>query len=544
MGSSKLYSKNFNTRVTPQSQKIPGSTQVPNSAGGFSWSVDDWERLNRFLILGTEGGSYYASERKLTVENAESVLRAIKNDGKRAVDAIVQVSDSGRAPKNTPALFALAMAGGLGDADTRRYALQSLPKVARIGTHLFQFAEALQGFRGWGRGARRAIANWYESKTPEQLAHQLVKYPQREGWSHGDLLRLSHASAPTASHRVLYDWATPGKGFDGKELKDLLEFPGLSLLIGQELLKEARSIEEVAELVSEYRLPREAIQSANTEWLNSVEVWDALLRQGMPMEAMIRNLGVMTARGLLKPLSDASKLVVGALSDQERITKSRLHPIKILTALLTYQAGHGNLGKLSWTPNQRIVDALDKAFYMAFGNVESTGKRIMLALDVSGSMDGGTVAGVQGLTPRVAAAAMALVTANREPNHVITAFQTRMIPLNVSPRQRLDDVLRATARLPFGGTDCAQPMLYALSNGLKVDTFVILTDSETWAGSMHPSQALRKYREKTGIPAKLVVVGMVSNGFTIADPNDSGMLDVVGFDTATPQLISEFSKGL
>ncbi|HEV3051923.1 MAG TPA: hypothetical protein VGX50_16565, partial [Longimicrobium sp.] len=65
---------------------------------------------------------------------------------------------------------------------------------------------------------------------------------------------------------------------------------------------------------------------------------------------------------------------------------------------------------------------------------------------------------------------------------------------------------------------------------------------ETWAGSIHPAQALRKYRERTGIPAKLVVVGMASNGFTIADPNDAGMLDVVGFDAAAPQLIADFAR--
>ena len=44
-----------------------------------------------------------------------------------------------------------------------------------------------------------------------------------------------------------------------------------------------------------------------------------------------------------------------------------------------------------------------------------------------------------------------------------------------------------------------------------------------------------------GIGAKLVVIGMVSNGFTIADPNDAGMLDVVGFDTATPSVIADFA---
>jgi 60 kDa SS-A/Ro ribonucleoprotein len=114
--------------------------------------------------------------------------------------------------------------------------------------------------------------------------------------------------------------------------------------------------------------------------------------------------------------------------------------------------------------------------------------------------------------------------------------------LSFSPRERLDDVVRRTSRLTFGRTDCALPMLEAMKRGWSVDVFVVYTDNETWAGKIHPSQALQQYREKTGIPARLVVVGMASNGFSIADPMDGGMLDVVGFDTATPRLIAEFVR--
>ena len=110
-------------------------------------------------------------------------------------------------------------------------------------------------------------------------------------------------------------------------------------------------------------------------------------------------------------------------------------------------------------------------------------------------------------------------------------------------RQRLDDVIKTVTGLPFGGTDCALPMLFALEREREIDTFVIYTDSETWAGDVQPSQALQDYRRATGIAARVVVVGMVSNGFSIADPGDAGMLDVVGFDTATPQLIADFARG-
>ena len=159
--------------------------------------MNDWVRLDRFLILGSEGGSYYATEKALTKENAEAVLRCINSDGARTVARIAEISDSGRAPKNDPAIFALAMCAGLGDARTKAVALDVLPKVARIGTHLFHFAQAVQGFRGWGRGLRTAIGKWYLDRKPENLAMQLAKYQQRDGWSHRDLLRLSHPKKPS-----------------------------------------------------------------------------------------------------------------------------------------------------------------------------------------------------------------------------------------------------------------------------------------------------------------------------------------------------------
>src|SRR3954464_11791037 len=149
-------SKWFNLKETPQSQPIPGTAQVRNDNAGYVWAVDDWARLDRFLILGSEGGSYYASERTLTRESAEAVVRCIAADGPKTVREIVAVSTEGRAPKNDPAIFALAMAAGLGDEATKRLALESLPAVCRTGTHLFQFAQFVESFRGWGRSLRRA----------------------------------------------------------------------------------------------------------------------------------------------------------------------------------------------------------------------------------------------------------------------------------------------------------------------------------------------------------------------------------------------------
>jgi 60 kDa SS-A/Ro ribonucleoprotein len=546
------YALHLDSTNTPQEELIPGSAQVANSAGGFAWPVDDWTRLDRFLILGCEGGSYYATERKLTIESAQAVLRCADADAARTVERVATVSESGRAPKNEPAIFALALLAG--HAKAKEPALAALPRVCRIGTHLFQFAEAVQTFRGWGRGLRRAVGQWYLGKDARDLAYQVTKYQSREGWSHRDLLRLAHPRAEGTLQDVLH-WAVkgwPGVGDEPHPQPELLP------IWAMEKAKAASTQGEIVRLIRDFRLVRECIP---TQWLDAPEVWEALL-EGMPLTALVRNLATMTRVGLLTATSQATRTVVGMLGDAERLKKSRVHPVAVLAALLTYRSGQGVRSKHTWKPVTRLVDVLDRAFYLSFGNVAPTGKRWLLALDVSGSMGTGVVAGVPGLTPRIASSALALVTAAVEPSHRFVAFTSDgwrnaasgkgqwasmgyhngITELAISPRQRLDDVCKQVASLPMGGTDCALPMLYAAQKNLEVDVFVVLTDNETWAGDIHPSQALRQYRRKTGIAAKLVVVGMVANGFTIADPDDAGMLDVVGFDTATPQLMSDFAQ--
>ena len=97
----KYLSKWFNLKKTPQSAPIPGTSQVRNDNAGYVWAVDDWTRLDRFLILGSEGGSYYASERKLTRDNAEAVLRCIAADGARVVARIVASRTRAARPRTT-----------------------------------------------------------------------------------------------------------------------------------------------------------------------------------------------------------------------------------------------------------------------------------------------------------------------------------------------------------------------------------------------------------------------------------------------------------
>jgi 60 kDa SS-A/Ro ribonucleoprotein len=519
------------TLGTLQMQPQAAKDQVKNSAGGYVYAIDPWTRVDRFLILGSEGGTYYAAEHTLTHENAKNIADRIRENGLRVVERIVEISTQGRAPKQDPAIFALAMCAGWGDEPTRALALgRGLQAVCRTGGHLLQFASYVEQFRGWGRGLRRAIGDWYDAKPVDALAYQVLKYQNRHGWTHRDLLRVAHPRNVDEKRNAVYRWIAQKS--DGDEVRLVAAFEQAKRMLDVDA-------ETMAAFVREHELPREAIPS---EWLREPAVWEALLRH-LPMTALLRNLATMTRIGLLTPASAATRLVIERLGDTDRIGKARIHPVNVLTALVTYESGHGLRGDATWKPVASIVEALDAAFYLAFGNVQPSNGPTLLGLDVSGSMGAGYVAGVLGLTPRMASAALALVHARVDAQCEIMAFSGRFMPLNVRKNETLKRLVERTQALPFERTDCALPMLYAIENRLAVETFVVLTDNETWAGVIHPDEALRRYRQVSGINAKLAVVGMTSTNFSIADPNDAGMLDVVGFDTATPNLIADFVRG-
>jgi 60 kDa SS-A/Ro ribonucleoprotein len=539
----------INTRQTPQSERAD-PRQMRNNAGGFSFTLTPLQRLRRFLVLGTDGGTYYVNERELTRDIAQVVVQLAKTEPRTLVDEIVQVSLGGNAPRQSATIFALAIAASVPEKpEDRAYALSRLRDVARTSTHFFMFLKYVGQFRGMGRALKRAVGNWYLTQPVDRLAYQVVKYRNREGWTHRDALRVAHPyPVDDEAKRALFDWITH---------PDRVTFSRESILAARTPLIEGftaaqnASSAELPGIVRKYKLTWEMLPD---HALNEPDVWRALLDVGVPMTALVRQLPRLTKLGLLDPLRRDSRLtqVTEQLTDAERLRQARVHPLRMLLAHRTYASGQGVEGKMKWTPVAQVVDALDLGFTRSFGAVEPTGKRLMLALDVSGSMSGNRIARTN-VSARDASAAMALVTAATERDYVIVGFtatggrwsnDSALTPLSISPSQRLGDAIRVVSGLPFGGTDCALPMIYAMEQQLEVDTFVIYTDNETWAGRIHPHQALRQYRERVNPQARLVVVGMTSTGFSIADPSDPGQLDVVGFDTSTPQLISDFTRGV
>lgn len=498
--------------------------QKKNSAGGYSFKLDDFARLRRFLILGSDSNTFYATKQKLTQENVKSLDKALGKDYVRAIDTIVDINVQGLAPKVDSQIFALAYASVNGKKDVRKYALSHLTKVCRTGTHLFMFLQYRKQLGGkWGTLMREAVKAWYNQPV-DKVALQVVKYRNREGWTHLDALRLSHPTPASEVQDAIFKFAKDGT----------VSSAAPAIIHDHFRMSHATSNNDVIDIIKEVPgIPRESIP---TQYLKDPLVWESML-PGMPMTAMIRNIRNMAKYGVFNNKKNVD-IVCDKLTSEDLIRKARVHPIHILLALGAYKPFNGSADH---PVNMKIVGALDEAFHLAFHNAEPTGKRILIGLDVSSSMDWGEVA--TGITPCVASSAMCLVTAATE-NCEIYGFTTSFRRMKFNRGYSIEQAIRETKSMSFGGTDCSLPMEYARKYKKKVDAFIIYTDSETWAGRIHPFQSLKKYRAETGINAKLIVVGMVSNGFTIADPSDPGMLDVVGFDASAPVLMNNFIKGL
>lgn len=554
--------KNLLAAVAPkrrsQTQKLD-ERQVLNNAGGFVYALGDEGRLTRFLVLGTEGGTLYAGERAHTVQATDFVRELVLRDASLALRVTLDVVRGNRAPKSDPALLVLALiAKTAPNVADRKAAWNALPEVVRTGTMLLHFLAFADSLGGWGRLTRRGVANVYETLPVEKLALWAVKYKARDGWAQADALRLSHPKTNDAGRNAVLRFmvkgtldpevlsgaplpneTVPSAGSLGEAVIREFPAPALRVIEGHLLAAAATNDADAARLMRDYGLPIEAVPTP----LRGAETYRAALDTN-GLTWLLRNLGNLSRVGVLSANNrDVVAQVIERITDAEALKRGRIHPLDALKARLVYAQGRGVKGKGEWLPVPRVVDALEEAFYTAFGLVQPAGTRHLLALDVSGSMTAGQVGGVPGLTPNMAAAAMSMLALRTEQDAQIMGFATQFRALGITPRDTLEAAMKKANSSSFGATDCAQPMLWAAQHRQQIDTFVIYTDNETWAGRVHPTQALDQYRQQMGIPARLIVVGLTATRFSIADPQRADMLDVVGFDTAAPSIMSAFARG-
>lgn len=532
-----LRTVNLRNPSTPQTERAD-NRQKRNNAGGYSFVANDATRFRRFLITGTNGGTYYVSEKKLTKDAVKFVVDYIADNGVAAVNEAVKVSDQALAPSNNQALFVIAVALNSDDADTKRAAKEAVIKVARTGTHLFTLCEYLKNTGGWGSAKTKAIAAWYTTRDDEALSYQVAKYRQRDGWTHRDVLRLAH---PKGISKDISRFILNGEVTETAPVI-LRDFERLSTVASAD---EAVEAIRDAEVVAWEFLP--------TGVLKDKKVWRELADGGhLPLGAMIRNISRLGKNGAFEDNFHEGKLqvisgdeftdiVVNALTNEKKIKRSRIHPMDFLKTIAVI--GDGSEG----VPHE-VITALHTGYEMSFVNVKDIDASALIGMDVSGSMSslvndprgGWAWWGDQGgLSCAKAGASLIQVIMEAMRKTRVMAFSHRFLELPITKQMSLNEVHRKVQGLNFGSTDCALPMQYALKKGLEVDAFFVITDNETWYGDQHPFEALKEYRNKVNPKARLFVIALSGTEFTIADPDDPLSYDIAGFDSSMMKIVEE-----
>ena len=540
--------------ATPQRRPLAGRSQVRNAAGGYVFAKDLWTQVEDFLIVGTTGGTYYVGADRLTMANVEVLDRAIAADGPRVVALITEISTAqpATAPKPRPCLFALAAAAAKGDPQTVQAVKAAFPRVVRTTDHLATFFGYWKNLAGkptlgksgsspvTGRAMRTTLASWFTAGDVHDVAFRALKArqratPQGEAMTLRDVIRIAHPAGSSPEHATLIGWLA-GRVSDDQARATLADVD--NFLVAQAVTSAAQAVA----VIRERHVPWEFLPSGV---LSEPEIWSELI-DTIGLTALIRNLARMTRIGTIAPFAEATRRVTARLTDGGALARARIHPMDAYLALKVYQSGqarHPGARPTSFSPVPAVVDALETAHELSFGNVAPSGRRILVAVDSSGSMTGHQVAanGTRLGSAYEVASTVAVMLARIEGAglHVIDV-DTSVHASRVTPRASLREI--AGWRPSGGGTDLSLPFSWAAGERLSVDGILVLTDNETWAGRQHPAEALAAYRKVVNPAVRVVVVSLTPVGYSIADHGDEGVLAVAGLDASLPKLISGFIR--
>jgi 60 kDa SS-A/Ro ribonucleoprotein len=512
------YYDQFVRRQAILSAPVPSTLMLSmqESLPSSQSASDPWKQLKRFLILGSENGTYDVARQELTPACAPSLVTCLREDGTRAIEAIIEESRLARAPAVRPALFALALASSprFADAVTNRAALDAMPSLARTGEQLFQFVHYASAFRGWGRGLRAAVAGWYINRPVGELERLLLKYPSGYGWSHADLIRLAHPETSSLSRNTLFRWLAQ------KETAGLSEH-GLWQADACERLKSTQDEAEAARLVRDFRLAPAMVPA---QFEQSATVWGALV-ESMSYDSLLGSLAAMARAGLIPDGGVLSAEAARRIADPTRVGRSGLHPVAMLLAQTDCERCNTAAA---------VLEALKSAFRLAIRNVNATGRRLYVAVDDSEQMHASVCSGTQELTASRAAEAMAGIAEAVEAGATVMRFGNAVQVMSAAAHRMVE-----TSGNCAGSHDVSTVFRDALNRDIAADAFIVYTSSPVRIDS----HALEQYRERSGIAARLIAVAMSAAPGTIVAADDPLQLNIGGFDASVPEVIAAFLHG-
>ncbi|XP_029829834.2 60 kDa SS-A/Ro ribonucleoprotein [Ixodes scapularis] len=532
-------------------------------------------RLRRFLYTGLEGNRYQPGRRDFSAESVQSVPSLLAD--KRGVEVVKEVLCFAKGEPKTlcpdALAYVLALCAASDDAATKTAAYRAFKEVCSSPTQLFavtRFLESVSQGTGWGRAHRNAVAAWYTRRKPRELAAQVTKVVCRHRWTHQDVIRLAHVRPPASNLGVSLVLRYLTKGFQAAEeylaeerAKGVVNPEAaevLAYLRGVHEVKRTSDEQTAARLVEMHDL---ALEHVPTHFLKSKEMWVCLVPR-LPLRLLLEQLPRLARGGLLRGGCLVRPLLERLQSDNSLADSGcPLGPLETYALGRCLEGCSSAPGAGPSTQHSRggahtggkrghrhhrsqLEDVLASLHVSSFKTLPTTGKRYLVAVDVRSPMAHGRTVGLGALTPAEASGLLLQALARAETGVTALAFSARgLVDMEINNKMTLSDISRRMRETPMGPVNVSLPLRWAREQKRPFDLFLVCTDNQTQAWDVHPAEALKEYREALNLPqAQLVTCAMCSHGFSLAPPDEFGMLDIAGFDTNVLRIIQDFASGL
>ncbi|OAD61808.1 60 kDa SS-A/Ro ribonucleoprotein [Eufriesea mexicana] len=538
-------------------------------------SNDPIVRLAQFLYVGKEYPDYQPGNwfvhNYFLAKNVPSIEELAENAEKQLlpIEIIVKAFESNLIPNPETLIFATAVCCRQMKSESLRHAAYAvLNKICVSPQHFIlfiKFASQISKQReldangssrhGWGHGLRKAVNNWYFSKTPMELAKCVTRYKGRYGWKHKDIIKLSHPIPNNPGGEMVLKYIIHGlKGMKKSCTEDPMLTEILEYIEHVEDFKHCTDEVQAARLLEMYKLTLDHVPG---HLLKSKEVWDALI-PSMNLIMLLTNLQRIHNLKLLKPFSPTVSKIIDKITNEDNIVQDKVHPALVLVTIRDYE----NSGKpLTYEkrkikeqldkplptpskPNSKIIDALYKMLNISFLHIQPTGLRYMVTINMNKTMVETHTWRSGNMTGAEAGCIIALALLHSEKNVTIATFKNSGIHIVNFEKTSFGQAMRELKQMPTGHVNLNKPMSWAAHENNKYDVFINVVD-QIFEKFDTSEEALQAYKAKLQLTnTKLINCAVCSSSTYRKQKSNKSILTINGFDASVPVVIQAFAKSL
>lgn len=414
-----------------------------NEAGGMAYRRDRFELMAQLAITGCLNGVFYASAKT----QLDELLKACAQVDAAFIAKVAIYARKHGYMKDTPAVLLAVLS--VRDSRLFRETFNDVIDNARMLRSFVQVMRSgMVGRKSLGSAPKQMVQQWIAARDPEALFRDSVG----QSPSMADVIRMVHPRPKSDQQAAVFAYLT---GRAGK--RDLLPPLAKQYLA----FKEGKSA----------KLPGVPFQMLTALNLSSHDWKRIAMNAKWQMTRM--NLNTFERHGLFESAKLTTQ-VARRLANPALVSRAKVFPYQLMVAAKQLDA------KIPAS----IRAALEKAMQVALENVPKLDARIVIAIDVSGSMHSPATGWRKGSTSVVrcvdVAALFACAVAARNRQTKVLAFDTNVYRFEIGSQGVIDAAARL-ARHGGGGTNCGLPLAMLNKQRARADLVVYFSDNESWA---------------------------------------------------------------